>query len=103
VFEAAIISGIVVIGLAIVGAFWALADPRSEIKDIKARYLTVREHLDLVNRINTDIERIDQLAQRLQVDSLNQKDLKALHREIDDLKQQIKTLMNRSLIDPPPH
>jgi hypothetical protein len=31
--EPVIISGLIVIGLAVIGAFWAMADPRSEIRN----------------------------------------------------------------------
>ena len=56
----AIISILVVVSLAVLGAFWQLSDPRGDIKDIRANYLTVREHNEFTTRIARDVARIEE-------------------------------------------
>lgn len=53
-------TGVVTIGLAILAAFWAYADPRAEIRSIKDNYLTVREHQEFQTRVARDITRLEQ-------------------------------------------
>src|SRR5512143_29950 len=55
-----VLSAAIALGLALLAAFWALADPRQEIKDIKTNYLTLREHEEFVKRFTADIGRIEQ-------------------------------------------
>lgn len=44
--------------IAVVGGFWSLADPRTDIRQIKLDYLTLREHLEFAQRATKDIERL---------------------------------------------
>jgi hypothetical protein len=50
---------VVTIGLAVLGAFWQLSDPRFEIRDIKSNYLTIREHQEFQARLDRDIKRLE--------------------------------------------
>lgn len=58
-----IVSAAVLLALALIGAFWSLADPRADIKaiqtDIITHYLTIREHLEFRERVAQDIKRVE--------------------------------------------
>lgn len=46
--------------IAIGAGFWSLADPRSELRQIKLDYLTIREHMEFATRTSKDIEHLQQ-------------------------------------------
>lgn len=109
-----IVSAALVLGLAIIAAFWALADPRADIRDIKSSYTTLREHNDLITRMDSNFKRIEennrtvasQLASKVQVEEHNHADdaaRSALIGRLDAMQRQIDLLISRSLIQPPPN
>lgn len=54
-----VITILIMIGVAVLGAFYTLIDPRSDIKDIRASYLSLREHLAFETRVARDIVRLE--------------------------------------------
>lgn len=57
---------------AVVAAFWSLADPRSDIANIRTNYLTLREHAAFEVRVARDIARLeDENKRQLPVDSFS--------------------------------
>jgi len=95
-----VITVIVTIGLAVLGAFWQLSDPRSEIKrlneDLHSNYLTIREHQEFQARIAKDISRLEaeqilqnqSLVQRSEADAIQ----KLRDQQINDLRSGIELL-----------
>ena len=91
-----VISATIALGLALLTAFWSLADPRAEIKNIEANisqnYLTIREHAEYRDRIQKDILRLeeqnDQQAGKMQV----QADIQWLRQEIDQLRREMEAM-----------
>jgi hypothetical protein len=97
-----------------VGGFWSLADPRSEIRDIKSNYLTLREHESFVRRFEADVTRVEQNSRQEILDVAKKADLEAvreanglvaknLEKRLDLMQSQIDLLLARSLIQPPPN
>ncbi len=83
-----VISTIVVL-LTIMGGFWSLADPRSELKNIRENYLTIREHQEFQNRVTRDILRLEsenQLqASKAELEAIvkeRRTELDAIHKEL---------------------
>ena len=101
--ETVLISGGIIVILAIIGVVWGLADPRSEIKEIKTNYLTLREHEEFVRRFNSDILRLQNEQSEMDKVIPRKEDVAALQRELDSVHRQISLLIGRSLIEPPPN
>jgi hypothetical protein len=108
------ISAAIALGLALITAFWSLADPRAEIKDIKSTYLTLREHEEFVTRFNADLTRAEsndriaqqQMARKVDLDAHDRADDQfrtATRDRLDQMQRQIDLLISRSLIEPPPN
>jgi hypothetical protein len=108
------LSAMIATGLALLAAFWALADPRADIKEIKNNYLTLREHDEFVRRFTSDINRVEQtnreqageMARKVEVESHDRADADmrtAQDRRLDQMQRQIDLLLARSLIEPPPN
>ena len=108
------ISAAIALGLALLAAFWALADPRADIKEIKNNYLTLREHEEFVRRFTADLARVEQ-DNRLQNSEMATRSEVVAHahaddaireeqsRRLDQMQKQIDLLMSRTLIEPPPN
>lgn len=60
----AVITITITIGLAVLGAFYTLIDPRGDIKrltdDLHSNYLTIREHNEFQVRVARDILRVEE-------------------------------------------
>jgi hypothetical protein len=50
-FSQIAISATIALGIALITAFWSLADPRADIKSIKDGYLSIREHDEFKSRV----------------------------------------------------
>ena len=48
----------VVIGIAVISAFWMLSDPRTEIRSIKDNYLQLREHEEFKSRVDRTFQQL---------------------------------------------
>lgn len=90
------ISAGVVLALALVAAFWALADPRSEIKSIRENFLTIREHNEYRDAVKEDLRRIEQnngaKINRTEVQAvwdLRSREIETMHRDIEHLRQEM--------------
>ena len=100
--------------VAIIGGFWSVADPRSELRDIKTSYLTLREFEGFVRRFETDITRVETASRQQISDVAKKADLDAvrdanslvahnLEGRLDQMQREIDLLVSRSLIQPPPN
>lgn len=109
-----IVSVALAVGIGLIGMFWSLADPRSDIKDIKNNYVTLREHNDLVTRMTDGFRRLEaesveqrkELATKVETESHAHTDdatRAALVGRLDAMQRQIDLLISRSLIQPPPN
>ena len=101
-FETAIISGMIIIAITVVGAIWRLADPRSDITSIKANYLSLREHEEFVSRFKADIQRLEADLRDEQRTSVHHSDLEAIRDRFVLIQHQLDLLIERSLVEPPP-
>lgn len=54
-------SGAIALLIAMFTGFWSLADPRSELKNIRDTYLSLREHNEFASRVQLDVARVDKV------------------------------------------
>ncbi len=103
-----------ILAMAIIGAFWGLADPRGEIRDIKGSFLSIREHEEFVRRFTSDISRVE-IVNAKQTSTMVTKDEMSAHlhadevviatmqKRMDRIQAEVDQLTQRSLIQPPPN
>ncbi len=87
-----IIISTVVVVLTIIGGFWSLADPRTELKAIRDNYLTIREHQEFQNRVTRDIQRLEAenqvQASKTELNAVvteRRAELDKLHKDVEEL------------------
>lgn len=90
------VSAAIAVGMAALTAFWSMADPRSEIKEIKSSYLSLREHNEYRSGVRRDIDRLDnqiaKLVGRAEVEQdwkQRDRELQIIHQQIDQLRDSI--------------
>lgn len=54
-------SGAIALIVAVLAGFWSLADPRSDLKNIRDTYLSLREHNEFTARVLLDVTRIEKV------------------------------------------
>lgn len=99
-------SSVIAVGVAMLSVFWSLADPRADIKALRAEftnYLTIREHNEFRERVHQDRLRLEQQNER-QVgreeflgwarahEDRDREVVSSLRREIDGLQKQVDHL-----------
>jgi len=94
IFQIVISAGIA-LSLALLAAFWALADPRAEIKNIRENFLTIREHNEFQARVKSDISRLeDENRHQVRREEFEGR-LGQILREHDAFRREIEALRDR--------
>jgi uncharacterized phage infection (PIP) family protein YhgE len=86
------------LAIAVVGGFWALADPRGDIAGIKSNYLTIREHDEFKGSMAVEISRLDTEITRVEDEDVTKTDASLAKSAVDnrtaDIQRQIDEIVN---------